>query len=179
METTKNKMSDYDSFFLEQMSKTLDTKLYFYGSIQRYDYYPNKSDIDLDIFADNVSSMKYKLSGFLNSHNHDKTNIEFKSFVLKTKHAEIIRGHKVSYKDKARHLFIEINLFDEKYKKAILDEHNYKTHLPFYIIILFTILKFCHYQVPMLSINEYRKCKEFCLNYLLNGQFDEFINLGT
>jgi hypothetical protein len=179
METTKNKMSDYGSFFLEQMSKTLDTKLYFYGSIQRYDYYPNKSDIDIDIFADNVSSMKYKLYGFLNSHNHNKKNVEFKSFVLKTKHAQIVRGIKVSYKDKERDLFIEINLFDEKYKKVILEEHNYKTHLPFYVIILFTILKFCHYQLQLLSINDYRAYKEFCLNYLLNGHFDEFINLGA
>lgn len=178
METTKNKISDYDSFFLDQMSKTLDTKLYFYGSIQRYDYYPNKSDIDIDIFADNVSSMKYKLSGFLNSHNHDNQHINFKSFVLKTKNTEIINGHKVSYKDKSRHLFVEINLFDDKYKKAILEEHTYKTHLPFYIIILFTILKFFHYQLPVLSINQYRKCKEFCLNYLLNGHLDEFVNLG-
>ena len=106
MENTKNKLSDYASFFLDQMSNSLDTKLYFYGSVQRYDYYDNQSDIDIDIFADNVSSMKYKLSNFLSKYNDDK-EVKFNYFILKTKYNKIIKGCKVSFKNKQHKLFLE------------------------------------------------------------------------
>lgn len=177
METTKNKLSDYASFFLDQMSSSLDTKLYFYGSIQRYDYYHNQSDIDIDIFTDNIQSMKYKIYSFLNKYN-DKKDIKFKHFILKSKKHEVINGYKVSYKDKDHNLFLEINIFDDKYKNNVLEEHNYKTYLPFHIVILLAILKFWHYNIPLLSIDTYRYLKSFCLNYLLVGELDEFINLS-
>ena len=180
IKNVENKLSDYTLFFLEQMSITLDTTLYFYGSIKRYDYYNNQSDIDIDIFTDNIQSMNYKLFSFLNKYNNNvenNTDIKFKQFVLKTKYNELINGYKVSYKNKQSKLFLEINIFNEKYKKNVLDEHNYKTHLPLHIIILLSILKFSHYTLQILSINNYRYYKSVCLNYLMNGNLDEYINL--
>jgi hypothetical protein len=177
MENTKNKLSDYASFFLDQMSHSLDTKLYFYGSVQRYDYYDNQSDIDIDIFADNVSSMKYKLSNFLSKYNDDK-EVKFNYFILKTKYNKIIKGCKVSFKNKQHKLFLEINIFDEKYKQYVIEEHVYKTNLPIHIVILFSILKFFHYRVSLLSVDNYRYLKTFCLNYLLIGEIDEFVRLS-
>ena len=53
METTKNEMSPYAKQFFDKLSKYLDNKFYFYGSIQRLDYFPEYSDIDADLFTDN------------------------------------------------------------------------------------------------------------------------------
>ena len=52
METTKNKLSPETKQFFDKLSSYLDTKLYFYGSVQRDDYFDGKSDIDVDILED-------------------------------------------------------------------------------------------------------------------------------
>jgi len=178
METIRNKISNETQMFLDKLAYSLDTTLYYYGSIQRYDYYPGKSDIDIDIFADNVSSMKYNLKHFLQKRNGLLSTIEFSSFVLKTNEHAIIKGYKLAYKEKKNGLFLELNIFDSKHKEEILKEHAYKTYLPLHIMILLTLIKFMHYSLPILSINNYRTCKEFCLNYLLNGRVVEFVNMG-
>ena len=65
METTKNNISPYAVYFFNHLSNYLDTKLYFFGSVQRADYFPNSSDIDVDIFSENVSSTLSKMQHFL------------------------------------------------------------------------------------------------------------------
>ena len=70
METTKNKMSHFAEKFFHKLKNYLDTKLYYYGSIQRNDYFPNSSDIDVDIFTDNEQSTITKLQNFLHPMKH-------------------------------------------------------------------------------------------------------------
>ena len=64
METTKNEMDAYSKNFFLKLGNYLDTQLYYYGSIQRHDYFPGKSDIDVDLFTDNSSSTIIKLQNF-------------------------------------------------------------------------------------------------------------------
>ena len=79
METTKNKLSPYATTFFNKLGNYLDTKLYYYGSVQRNDYFNDDSDLDVAIFTDNVSSMLSKINNFLNVKKY-----EFKKFVWKT-----------------------------------------------------------------------------------------------
>ena len=65
METTKNDLPSDTKKFFYNLSDYLDTKLLYYGSVQRSDYVPGKSDIDVDIFTDNADSLKSKLQHFL------------------------------------------------------------------------------------------------------------------
>ena len=65
METTKNEMDAYSKNFFNKLGNYLDIKIYYYGSIQRNDYFPGKSDIDVDLFTDNVSSIIIKLNNLL------------------------------------------------------------------------------------------------------------------
>ena len=46
------------------MQEYLDTKLYFYGSVQRNDYIDNVSDIDICIFSDNIDSTILKVQQY-------------------------------------------------------------------------------------------------------------------
>ena len=62
MEYTKNKLPIKTQEYLNKMKEFLDTKLYFYGSVQRLDFFPNNSDIDICIFTDNTQTMIQKLS---------------------------------------------------------------------------------------------------------------------
>jgi predicted nucleotidyltransferase len=61
METTKNNLPENVKNFFNDLRKYLDTKLLFYGSVQRSDYFPESSDIDVDIFTDNVGSTMSKM----------------------------------------------------------------------------------------------------------------------
>ena len=85
METTKNKLSQQESIFFEKLRNYLDTPLYFYGSIQRDDYLPQHSDIDVNIFSNDEKDIIIKLQNFLNV---DRNN--FKKTLLKMNNTNII-----------------------------------------------------------------------------------------
>jgi polyribonucleotide nucleotidyltransferase len=57
METTRNKLPDVIQVFFNKLSEYLDTKLLFYGSIQRSDYFPGSSDIDVDVLRPDINSI--------------------------------------------------------------------------------------------------------------------------
>ena len=65
METTNNKLPEKVERFFKELSEYLDTKLLYYGSVQRRDYFEGKSDIDVDIFTENPTSTVNKLQHFL------------------------------------------------------------------------------------------------------------------
>ena len=66
METTKNKLTLNESIFFDKLKNYINKSIYFYGSIQRDDYFCKLSDIDIDIFTDNVYSTLFLLQNFLN-----------------------------------------------------------------------------------------------------------------
>ena len=66
MEIPANKLTSYEQIFFDDLRNYIDKPIYFYGSIQRNDYLPGKSDIDIDIFTDNEHSTIYSLCNFLN-----------------------------------------------------------------------------------------------------------------
>ena len=78
METTKNELPQYAKQFFTKIGIYLDTPIYYFGSVQRDDYFPGLSDIDVAIFTDNnIKSLIIKLQTFLS-----KDYNEFKSFVF-------------------------------------------------------------------------------------------------
>ena len=52
METTKNEIPEYNKIFFEKLKNYLDMKIYFFGSVQRNDYFPKSSDIDVALFTE-------------------------------------------------------------------------------------------------------------------------------
>jgi predicted nucleotidyltransferase len=146
METTKNEMSEYEKHFFNKLSNYLDTKIYFYGSIQRSDYFPGSSDIDVDIFSDNMSTTISKLQHFFAvKHN------EFKKVVYKLRTSnKIVHGYKFKYNDPLNKLNTEFSIYDEKYKDVILMEHGSRLTMPFYTSWILIILKYFFYNLGIL-----------------------------
>jgi predicted nucleotidyltransferase len=167
METTNNKLTTYQNIFFNNLSNYLDTKLYFFGSVQRFDYFPNSSDIDITIFTDNHSSTVLKLIHFLDI---DKSKV--KKIVWNLSDKIIINGFKINYKDLDNDINIDSSIYDEKYKDIILNEHNSKKEIPLYATFLLVILKFCYYKLKIVSKNIYVKTKRFILNTLLKNKDD-------
>lgn len=175
METTKNKLSPYENDFFENLRNYIDKPIYFYGSVQRYDYFPQLSDIDIDIFTDNIGSTIILLQNFLNVNKEDIN----KSFYKVDKQNKVIPGYKIKYIDKNKHLQVEISLYEDKYKQIILLEHNSKNALPFYIIIPLIILKILYYKLEILPGYYYSKYKKMLTNYYYDDNKSDFflINL--
>ena len=171
METTKNKLPPYAEQFYYKLGSYLPTKIYYYGSIQRNDYFPKSSDIDVDIFTDNPDSTISKLQNFLGVEKY-----KFKKFIYKLhKSDKIVSGRKVQFEDDANNFRTEISIYSEKDKEEVLKEHNAKTILPFYISIMLIILKFFYYNVCILSKDAYKYLKRLIMDYLVEGKDSEFI----
>jgi predicted nucleotidyltransferase len=173
MENTKNKLNHYQKTFFNKISNYLDTKLYFFGSIQRDDYFPGLSDIDVDIFTENEISTIAKLSNYLKVNKY-----EFRKVVWKLNTTgDLVTGYKFMYKDEMNKLVVEFSIYNEKIKKEIIDEHNSKTNIPFYATFLLVILKFLFYKLHIISDQWYINGKKFILSPLIGKPYDNFVKL--
>jgi hypothetical protein len=173
MEYTKNELSSYESNFFNKLKNYIDKPIFFYGSIQREDYFPQLSDIDIDIFSDNINSTLSLLQTFLNI---NKT--EFKKSLYKMDKTNIvIPGYKYKYTDNENNLIVEMSVYDEKYKEEILKEHNSKNNLPIHITIMLIIIKILHYNLGILPIYYYSRLKKFITNTCYDNNNAEFFVL--
>jgi predicted nucleotidyltransferase len=175
METTKNDFSPYEKAFFNKMTNYIGEPLYFFGSIQRSDYFPGLSDIDIDIFTFDEKTTLIKLEKFL-----DMEPSDFKKFVYKidkknNKGNEIVVGYKTKYIDTGNSLTVEISVFNEKYKETILTEHRSKFNLPFYITWFLMFLKVLHYNLSILPIYYYSLIKKTITNKFYDGNKSEFV----
>ena len=160
METTRNELTPYSKQFFNKLSNYLDTKLYFFGSIQRSDYFPRSSDIDVDIFTDNESSTILKLQNLLNIDKHD-----VRKFVYKLRHCNrLAHGYKLKYRDEQNNFSTEILVFNDIYKDDVIREHNSKSAFPFYISYLLILLKFIYYDLHLMSKGWYLSFKRKLMN---------------
>lgn len=173
METTKNKLSQQESIFFEKLRNYLDTPLYFYGSIQRDDYFPQSSDIDVAIFTDNINNIILKLQSFLSVNQKD-----FKQFVWMLNYDNIlVKGYKIIYKEPERNFAVEFSLCDEKYKDGILIEHNGKTNLPFYATYALIFIKYLFYQFNIIPPEWYVYLKKIILHKMIFLKEHQFVVL--
>jgi hypothetical protein len=173
METTKNEMPSYAKVFFHKLSKYLDNKFYFYGSVQRNDYFPNSSDIDADLFTDTEQSTILKLQNFLGVKKY-----QFRRFVYKLhKTNKIVRGHKIKYIDLDNNFTTEISVYNEKDKNDVLVEHNSKSVLPFYVSFFLIILKTIYYKLRLISERTYTYFKKILMNYMIEGEDVEFVGI--
>ena len=173
METTKNEMSEYAKNFFNKLSNYLGEKIYFYGSIQRNDYFHNSSDIDVDIFTENTSSTIIKIQNFLNLEKSDLKKIIFKPH----HHDSIVKGYKIRYKDKEHNFKTDISIYDNIYKDVILHDHTRKFILPYYVSILLIILKFLYYRLSVIPKDIYKNIKDFLVDNCVDGTKDNFVIL--
>ncbi len=173
MEDTKYKLTDKQKNFFNKISNYLDTKLYYFGSIQRHDYFPGSSDIDVDIFTENETSTIAKLSNILNE---NKNNFKKTLWRLNST-GEIVNGYKFLYRDKINNLVVEFSIYNEKYKDEITKEHTSKQEIPFYATILLIILKFLFYKLHIIPDEWYIKGKRFILSPLIGKPYDNFVRL--
>ena len=158
METTINELTPYERDFFTNLRNYIDKPIYFYGSIQRNDYFPGKSDIDVAIFTDNEISTIYLLCNYLNL---DKKEFRKTIYNLNNK---IIPGYKGKYQNEYQNMQIELSIHNEKYKDIIMQEHSRNLVLPFYISIILIVIKYLYYDLKIIPNKIYKNIKRIFLN---------------
>jgi len=175
METTKHKLPENVKIFFNDLGKYLDTKLLFYGSIQRHDYFPGSSDIDVDVFTDNIGSTVARMQHFL----HVKKS-SFKKIVWRLSHTgKMVYGYKIMYTNPDLYLSAEFSIYDNKYKKGVLEQHLKKTVIPFYATILLFIIKKLYYDLHILPPESYRYLKMKILSLCIGLPDEQFLVLNV
>jgi len=171
METTKNELPQNTKQFFYNLSEYLDTKILFYGSVQRADYVPGKSDIDVVIFADNDDSLITKLQHHLHL---DKKDFKKIMYIID---GNVLYGSKVKYKNKKENIKAEFSIYNENFKDIIIKQHRKKFILPAYISIMLYLLKMFYYKIPILPKSVYINSKNWLLN-LVDNPGTQFIVLN-
>ena len=166
------KLMENQTKFFNQLNNYLDSNVYFYGSILRPDYFPGKSDIDVDIFTDNEKSTIFKLQHFLNVNKK-----HFKKIVWRIKN-KIIYGYKIFYINNDINIKVEISIYNTKFKEDVINEHSSKAVLPFYILFILSILKFIHYYFFIMDRKTYAYLKKITLSVLIRRDFDQFVKIS-
>jgi len=164
METTKNELPKNVREFFYHLSDYLDTKFLYFGSVQRSDYVPGKSDIDVDVFTENEYSLMNKMQHYLHVAKNDFKKVVWIIDDIPT------YGYKLHYENKKENINAEFSIYNEQFKELILKEHNSKVVLPIHVTILLYILKYFYYQIPLLDKKTFATAKRFVLNTLLEEE---------
>jgi predicted nucleotidyltransferase len=171
MEIPKNKLTEKEQQFLNGLSDYLDTKLLYYGSIQRDDYIPGKSDIDIDIFTDNEESTLAKLQHYLKI-----SKKEFKKMIWKVKLSKVLTsGTKLKYSNSF--LKAEFSIYNIKYKDYILKEHKNDFLVPLHCRLMLRLLKFLYYTLNILPGPYYTYLKKKTFSVGRGYEDDQFLVL--
>lgn len=166
MEKTYNKLSPQQQKFFTRLGNYLDTPLYYFGSIQRFDYIPGYSDIDVLIFSDNLTEIKYKLANFL------KLNQRKIKRIVKHLDNKVFHGLQMKYTDEVNNVVAEINVFLEKDKEDYLHiQRTQKDNVPFYIAFVLYIVKLFFYRLQWISSDQFKKIKRSLLSPYDTNEF--------
>jgi predicted nucleotidyltransferase len=168
MEDIKDRLGEYKYNFLKKLENYIGTELIFYGSIKRCDYFEENSDIDIAIITDNMNSTLEKLQVFLNI---KKSNIKKILQKFSDDTINVVYGYKIKYADLTNNLTFDILVYDEKYKKYVLENINDINNLPFYMVIILTIVKIFFYNLRLMSKSCYLYLKNFIFYTYFNKKF--------
>jgi len=174
IEDIKGNLREQDYYFLKQIQQYINTDLYFYGSVTRFDYFPGKSDIDVIIITDNVNSIVKQLQGYLKV---NRDAIE-KTINYMDDDNSMTYAYKINYTNLENELSLEIFVYDEKYREKLIRNINKKNNLPFYIIAILYIIKFITYTLRLLSEEQFKYVKNTFINlYMRQTTQKHMVNL--
>ena len=126
MEDIKDRLGNYKYNFFNNLQNYIETELIFFGSIKRFDFFKNSSDIDIIIITDDVKSLLYKVQNFLNI---KKTNIK-KIYQQYSVNDNIVYGYKIKYDDKDSDMSFDLLIYDDKFRTDVMKNINDINNLP-------------------------------------------------
>jgi predicted nucleotidyltransferase len=167
MEDIRDRLGEYKYNFFINLQNYIDTELHFFGSIKRADFFRNASDIDIIVITDNIKSMLVKLQQYLNI---DKNKIQkiYQQHSINDK--GIITGYKIKYKNEENDINFDLLVYDEQFRKSVIQNINDINNLPFYMVFILYILKILYYKFKFISNTFYIYLKSFIFYSYFNKE---------
>ena len=169
MEAIKERLSEYKYDFFTNLQNYLGSELIFYGSIKRYDYFKESSDIDITVITDNTKSILSKLQNYLKI---QKKKIQKVIQKFKYPDSNIVNGYKITYKDIENDIIFDIMIYDEKYRIPVMNNINKINNLPTYMVVLMCILKYLYYTLGLLTKGMFLDIKNFIFTWYFTNKFN-------
>jgi hypothetical protein len=150
----KEKLSKEQYSYFSELQEKIGLPLFFMGSITRSDYIKGKSDLDIEIFSDNVTSTKEKLNYLFNYYEGQKENT---IIIVKIKDVPF-SGYK--YKVNDSEIEFDLTLYKKESQKTILYYRIREINIPFTISAFLIIIKFLHYRLNIINERNYYLIKK-------------------
>ena len=161
------KLTKQQTDFLEEIQHYIGHPFYYYGSVERIDYLPGKSDIDIDIFTPNLYSTLFKLRQFLII---PETEINIIKWRTRRPIIATFYCHKIKYDNGI--VKLELNIYDDKYKNTLMGIRDSKRNIPLYVLMLVYTIKVMGYNTSLLSSSHLVLFKKFVMGHLLDMEDD-------
>jgi predicted nucleotidyltransferase len=170
-----NNLSEKAKTFFYELQDYLDdhAELYYYGSVQRFDYFPGQSDIDIGILTDNEYSVMNKMQHFLKVGKKDFIKVAWKL------NGRYIYGYKLKYENPELNIIVEFAIFNNKFKNILIEEHYRTIDIPFFTAFLVLVLKFFYYIIPLLPTKVFAYLKRKLFNDNLGIKDSSYLTIKS
>jgi predicted nucleotidyltransferase len=169
IENVENKLPKNTINFFNKLQEYIDCKIYFYGSLLRADYIPDKSDIDVCIFTDNEFSTMTKMQHYLHINKND-----FEKVIWKFTDEYVVYGYKLKYNNPEEKIIAEFSIYNSSFKENIMSNHEFQENIPFFILIFLYILKIGFYKLNIMDGKTYSKIKGYILQFTKQYPNEQF-----
>jgi hypothetical protein len=156
LEEIKDKLSKNQYDYFLQLKEKIDLPLYFLGSITRYDYIKGKSDLDVEVFTDNIDSTVLKIEYLFDYYQRKKD----KKFIIFKINNNPISGYKYYFKDKKLDLSFDFTIYNKACKNIVLHHRIIEKNIPFLFGIFLLMIKILYYYLSVINNNTYSYIKK-------------------
>jgi len=150
----RDKLDKKEYEFLSIFEDQLELTLYFIGSITRSDFIKGKSDLDIEVFTENMTSTKYKVNHLLNYYYKKK---EPKYMVFKI-NGTPISGYKYCFKNKD--IFFDFTIYKKESQELLLHQRIIEINIPVTLSIFLFIIKYLYYYLHVINNDQYSFIKK-------------------
>lgn len=150
----KGKLDKKEYDFFTKFSEQLELPLYFIGSIARIDFIKGKSDLDLEVFSENIHSTKCKVEYLLNYYYKNKEP----KYIVFTINGNPISGYK--YYFEGLDVRFDFTVYKKECKELLLHQRNIDTNIPVVLIIFLFMIKYLYYYLNIITNKQYTIIKK-------------------
>jgi hypothetical protein len=166
MDDIKDRLGDYKYNFFTTLQNYIDSELLFFGSIKRFDFFPNSSDIDIIIITDNVDEMIKKVRDYLQL---NKTEIKKIYQRFSKNSGGVITGYKIKYNDPTNDCAFDLLIYDEKYREVVTQNINDINNMAPYMVAVLYIIKYVYYRLGLITNSMYLYLKNALFHMYFTG----------
>jgi len=142
--------------FFKEFEEYIDCPLYFIGSICRLDYFPGKSDLDIEIFTDNEYELLHKIKKFLHTKNLFVKVITYKIDNNDVSAYLTFFHKKIKY---TTNFSFDLVIYNKVSKKIVLEDKKKDKNIPVLLLVTLIFTKILHYYLYIINNQLYKLIK--------------------